>query len=70
MYPDFSIALKNKGLEAHQLLDVLIENGVIVVPGAAFTKQGHFEGHARLSFSAVSVAQINVAVERLANLFG
>jgi len=69
MYPDFSEALKNKGLQPYQLLDVLIENGVIVVPGSAFTKQGYFEGYARLSFSAVNVEQIEVAVERLAKLF-
>lgn len=70
IYPDFSDALQQKGIQPHQMLDVLIENGVIVVPGSAFTKKGHFETYARLSFSAVNIDQINVAVERLGNLFG
>lgn len=70
MYPDFSNALIEKGLQPHQMLDVLMESGVIVVPGVAFSKKGHFESYARLSFSAVNVAQINIAVERLGNLFG
>lgn len=69
MYPDFSEALKKKGMQPHQMLDTLISTGVVVVPGAAFTKQGYFESHARLSFSAVNVEQINVAVERMGNLF-
>ena len=70
MYPDFSEALKSKGLQTQELLDVLLQAGVCVVPGYAFTKAGHFETHARLSFSATSVDQINTAVERMRQLFG
>ncbi len=69
IYPDFSAALKKKGMAPHQLLDTLLSIGIVIVQGAAFTKQGYFETHARLSFSAVNVEQIDVAIERLSKFF-
>ncbi len=70
VYPDFSEAmkkLKNRGEK--ELLDILLESGVCVVPGWAFTKHRHFLSYARLSYSAASVQLIDTAVERLKKLF-
>jgi aspartate aminotransferase len=69
-YPDFSEAMKSIPSNGKkELLDILLESGVCVVPGWAFTKNGHFLTYARLSYSAANIQLINTAVERLKKLF-
>lgn len=70
LYPDFSEAIKKLNIPSNkELLDILLESGVCVIPGWAFTKNGHFLSYARLSFSAANVQLINVAINRLKKLF-
>jgi len=52
------------------VLDVLMENGLCVVPGWGFTKHGNFPNNIRISYSAVSLDDIKIAVERFKQIFG
>jgi DNA-binding transcriptional MocR family regulator len=56
------------GLDATALLPRAIERGVAFTPGAAFWVDGAGEQTLRLSFSAVTSAQIEEGVKRLAEL--
>ena len=69
IYPDFSEAMKKNNGGEKELLDILLESGVCVVPGWAFTKNRHFLSYARLSFSAANIELINIAIKRLKKLF-
>ena len=69
IYPDFSEAMKKINGGEKELLDILLESGVCVVPGWAFTKNRHFLSYARLSFSAANIELINIAIKRLKKLF-
>jgi aspartate/methionine/tyrosine aminotransferase len=46
-----------------------MENGLCVVPGWGFTKQKYFLNNIRISFSAVTVDDIKIAVERFKEIF-
>jgi aspartate/methionine/tyrosine aminotransferase len=50
---------------AHQLLE---EEGVITMPGAAFGRSS--EGHLRLSYGFATLQDLAEAMERLARFFG
>ena len=51
------------------LFNLLLENGICVMPGNYFTKTNNFNDCVRLSFSATSQEEIKIAVERMQKLF-
>lgn len=66
-YPDVSEGMKK--YPGKEVLDVLMDNGLCVVPGWGFTKYGHFLDNIRISFSAVTLDEIKIAIERFNEIF-
>jgi aspartate aminotransferase len=66
-YPNVSEGMKK--YPNRDVLDVLMENGLCVVPGWGFTKHGHFLDNIRISYSAVNLDDIRVACDRFRQLF-
>jgi aspartate aminotransferase len=67
LYPDVSEGMKK--YQGEEVLDVLMENGLCVVPGWGFTKHGHFLNSIRISYSAITVDDVKIAVERFKQIF-
>jgi aspartate aminotransferase len=67
LYPDVSEGMKK--YPKRDVLDVLMENGLCVVPGWGFTKYDHFLNNIRISFSAVTLDDIHIAIERFKEVF-
>ena len=67
LYPDISEGMKK--YPKRDVLDVLMENGLCVVPGWGFTKYDHFLNNIRISFSAVTLDDIHIAIERFKEVF-
>lgn len=66
-YPDVSEGMKK--YPGRDVLDVLMENGLCVVPGWGFTKYDHFLNNIRISFSAITLDDIHIAIERFKEVF-
>ena len=66
-YPDVSEGMKK--YPGKEVLDVLLDHGISVVPGSGFTKHGHFLNNMRISYSAVNQEEISMAVERFKEIF-
>ncbi len=66
-YPNVAEGMKK--YPGRLVLDVLMENGICVVPGWGFTKHGYFLDNIRISYSAVNLEDIKIACERFKQIF-